>query len=167
MTTIAYKDGVMACDSRWSYNDAVDSVQTKIRRLASGGLIGGSGDNDAREIEALFDKVKTPAGLPKRTELMNIRCDYLGLLVLPRGRIFKVASTHLSEAHWGADFEEDIGVWEINAPFAAVGSGKEFALGAMAAGKSAADACRIACRFDINSGLPVYQYDVKPPAKKK
>lgn len=157
MTTIAYKAGIMACDSRWAYQGMVDTGMTKIRRLASGALIGGSGDNDGRDIEALFQKVKTPAGLPSRTALMSIRCDYLGLLVLPRGRVFKIAATHISEPNWDKDMDGDIGIWEISQPFAAVGSGTEFAMGAMAAGKSAADACRIACRFDINSGLPVHQ----------
>lgn len=156
MTTVAYKDGVMSSDSCWSCNKAVDSLMTKIKRLSSGALLGQAGDNDARAIEKMLDKVKTPAGLPMRDDILRIRLDYMGLLVLPRGRIFKVSLTHISEANWSDDFDEDVGIWEISSPFAAIGTGKEFAMGAMAAGKSAQETVRIACRYDINSRPPVH-----------
>jgi ATP-dependent protease HslVU (ClpYQ) peptidase subunit len=162
VTTIAYKDGVMACDGRWSCNDMIDTRQTKVRRLKSGALLGSAGDNDSREIEALFQNVKIASKLPTRTQLMAIRCDYMGILVLPRGGVFKVAATHLSEAHWGSDFDED-----VSAPFAACGSGKEFAIGAMAAGKSPLEAVKIASQYDINSGPPYYQYELKPVKRSK
>ena len=42
-------------------------------------------------------------------------------------------------------------------PPVAVGSGCEFAIGAMAAGASSADAVRIAAKFDINTGGPVQE----------
>lgn len=162
MTTIAYRDGVMACDGRWAYNDMIDTRQTKIKRLKSGALLGSAGDNDSREIEALLQNVKIPSKLPARSTLMAIRCDYSGLLVLPRGGVYKVSATHVSEAHWDKDLDEDIGIWEISLPFSAVGSGKEFAMGAMASGKTAIDAVRIAASLDINSGPPYYQYELKP-----
>jgi len=156
MTTVAWDGKVMASDSCWSLDDAVDSLMNKISRLSSGALLGQAGDNDARAIVRMLDKIKTPAGLPLRDDLLKIRLDYMGLLVFPKGRVFKVSLTHHSEAHWGPDFKEDIGIWEISTPFTAIGSGKEFAIGAMAAGKSAPDAVRIACRYDINSRPPVH-----------
>jgi hypothetical protein len=155
MTTVAYKDGLMACDSCWTCDDVVDTLTSKIVRLSSGALLGQAGDNDARAVERLLDKVKTPAGLPSRDDILKIRLDYMGLLVLPRGRIFKVSMTHSSEANWNAEFKDDVGVWEIGG-FAAIGSGRLLAIGAMAAGKSAQEAVRIACRYDINSRPPVY-----------
>lgn len=167
MTTIAYRDGVMACDSCWSYDDGVDSLQTKIKRLSSGALLGSAGDNDSREIEALLDKVGTPNKLPTKGQLLTVRVDYLGLLVLPRGRVFKVGATHVSDANWDKDFDEDIGIWEISGPFASVGTGSRWAMGAMAAGKGALDAVKIACRFDLNSKAPAYHYDLAITAKKK
>lgn len=157
MTTIAYRDGIMACDSCWSENKAVDTLQTKIERLPSGALLGSAGDNDNRQIKKLFANVKTPAGLPDKAAILAIRCEYAGILVLPRGRVFKISATHLSEAHWDSDFDDDVGLWEISLPFCGIGTGKEFAMGAMAAGKNAAEAVRIACRFDINSRPPVHQ----------
>jgi len=165
MTTIAYKDGIMACDSCWSDNEAVDTQQTKVRRLSSGALLGSAGDNDSRQIERLFDKVKTPTGLPDKAAILALRVSYSGIIVLPRGRVYKIGATHVSEAHWDSEMDEDIGVWEINAAFVACGSGKEFALGAMAAGKSAHEAVKIACRFDINSRTPTYAYHLLVPKK--
>lgn len=156
MTTIAYKDGIMACDSAWSYDDLIDASATKITRLSSGALLGEAGENDSRHIQKIFDKIKTPASLPSRDDMLKIRMDYMGLLVFPKGRIFKICIAHASESNWDKDFKEDVGIWEVNLPFAAVGSGKALALGAMAAGKSAKEAVRIGCRFDINSRLPVH-----------
>lgn len=157
----------MACDSCWSYDDALDTSQTKIKRLSSGALLGGAGDNDGRQLEKLLDKCKTPASLPDKAAILAIRCDYLGILVLPRGRVFKVGASHVSEANWDKDFSEDIGIWEVNAPFTAAGTGARFAMGAMAAGKSALEAVKIACRFDLNSRTPAYAYPIKQEARKR
>jgi hypothetical protein len=38
MTTIAFDGNMMAGDSCWSYDDAVDSLATKIQRLPSGAV---------------------------------------------------------------------------------------------------------------------------------
>jgi ATP-dependent protease HslVU (ClpYQ) peptidase subunit len=48
----------------------------------------------------------------------------------------------------GYTFEPHRGIW-------ALGSGSEIAIGAMAAGASAVDACGLACEFDAGSGLPI------------
>lgn len=161
MTTIAFDGATMAGDSCWSLNGTVDSLATKIRRLSSGALLGGAGDNDARAFERLLDKIRTPAGLPSRSDLLAMRCEYRGLLVFPRGRIFKIATTQASEAHWDGVSEDDLGIWEINMRIAAIGTGADLALGAMAAGKSAREAVRIACRFDLASRPPVHTLHLK------
>lgn len=149
MTTIAYRDGVMACDSCWTYGGTVDVLSTKITRLSSGALLGQSGQNDARSVVALLDRVKTPAQMPTYEALLERRVLFLGLLVLPKGRMFKVATTHVPTTMWDDEFDsDDVGIWELSGQFAAVGSGDSLALGAMAAGKSARDAVAIACRFD-------------------
>ena len=96
MTTIAYKDGLMACDSCWTYGGTVDTLTTKITRLASGALFGTAGQNDARSLVSLIDKVKTPNQLPSYEALLSLRADVLGLLVLPKGRVYKIATTIIS-----------------------------------------------------------------------
>jgi hypothetical protein len=167
MTTVAYRSGVMACDSCWTHYESVDTLTTKIRRLSSGAIIGQAGDNDARFFDKLLDKVKSPAGLPTYAELAQVRQNFTGLLVFPSGRIFKLSTTFISPENWDENLDDEIGVWEVSTPFAAIGSGKELAVGAMAAGKAAKDAVAIACRYDIHSRLPVHSVFLKPPPKKR
>lgn len=59
----------------------------------------------------------------------------------------------------------------LTEPFFAVGSGSEFALGAMAAGANARRAVEIACRFDASSGqgidaVRVVKPTITPPRRK-
>lgn len=164
MTTVAYRNGQMACDSCWTYGGTVDTLATKINRLSSGALFGQAGQNDGRGLVALLDKVKTPGQLPSYEALMALRADVLGLLVLPKGRIFKVSTTIVAPENWDAEMD-DYGLWEITGPFSAIGSGGDMALVAMECGKSAREAVRIACKFDPNSRGPVHVVDLKPVAK--
>lgn len=166
MTTIAYKAGYMACDSCWTYADVQTVSQVKITRLSSGALLGQAGDNDARAIEELLDKVKRPSMLPTRAALQDTRIDFYGLLVLPGERIFHIATATTDEQGWVKEGEDDAGIWEGNRGIAAAGSGSKLALGAMDAGATAATAVRIACRWDINSRLPVHTLSLVLPPRK-
>ena len=152
MTIIAYRDGIMACDSCHSTRDVVDTLMCKIHRLKSGALIGFAGDNDARDVVARLNAVKSPRQFPMRKEIHELRIDSIGLLVFPNGRIFKFSSTSQLIEHES----DDVGVWEIAMPFAAVGSGEEVALGAMAAGASARRAASIACRYITTCRPPIH-----------
>lgn len=161
MTTVVFKDGVMACDSCYSYNGAVDTLSRKIYRLKSGGLLGQSGANDGRELIKLFEHVRTPRHMPLLSKLLEIRLDFLGLLVLPSGAMFKIATTFVSPDNWDTTLEkEDLGAWQVEMPFAAIGSGGDVAIGAMAAGRNARQAVAIACRYDINSRPPIHSMNL-------
>lgn len=163
MTTIAYKDGIMACDSCWTYSDTQVVSASKITRLSSGALLGQAGDNDARELESLLDKVKTARQLPLRSALAQVAVSFAGLLVLPNGQTFMVSCRENPK-----DFDDEVGIWECNRGFAACGSGSDLAIGAMEAGKSAPESVRIACKFDINSRLPVHTVPLKAaPVRKR
>lgn len=154
MTTIAYRDGVMACDSCWTYNDFQVASATKIYRIKGGALLGLAGDNDSRALMKMLATVKTPADLPTFADLVALKQNIAALLVFKTGRVFQLGANPPSEK---PDDDDESGVWEITLPFAAIGSGREIATTAMACGKSPSDAVRIACRFDINSRLPVHQ----------
>lgn len=155
MTTIAYKNGVMASDSCWTLGNAQVVSASKIHRLSSGGLLGQAGDNDQRSVAALFEKIKDPRKFPSRQELLGTVTEFHGLLALPRRGVWYIAICKTGPGGWVED-GEDCGIWEANRGFAAVGSGSDFAIGAMAAGKTAREAVAIACKFDINSRLPVH-----------
>lgn len=168
MTTVAYKAGIIACDSCWTYGGTVDTLSTKIQRLSSGALVGMAGQNDARALIALIDKVKTPAQIPSFEALMALRSDSLVLLVLPGGRIFKIATLlqSIDHAAGGLDDIGDLGAWEVQSEFSAIGSGAELATGAMRCGAPAEDAVNVACEFDPNSRLPVHVLPLNPPNQK-
>lgn len=168
MTTVAYRAGVMACDSCWSYGGTVDSLQSKIMRLKGGGLLGQSGANDARDVVKILASVRTPEQMPTTAELLGIRADFMGLLVLPSGHIYKVATTFVSPDNWTEDFNpEDLGVWKISRPYAAVGSGGDLAMMAMRCGMPAKTAVERACEFDLNSRPPVHTLELIAPKKKR
>lgn len=169
MTTIAYRDGVMASDSCWSYNDSVSTLQTKMVRCSSGGILGSAGGMDSRTLEVLLDKVKTPAQMPSYEALGAIRQDYLGLLVLPKGRIFKICCTGVDPSNWDGTNDAEYGMWEISKAFMAIGSGAAIALGHMTGtNRTAYQAVHAACAWDIYSKPPVHTASLirtKPPAK--
>jgi hypothetical protein len=165
MTTIAYRDGVMACDSCWALNGSlIDNLANKIIRLKSGGLFGLCGSNDVRPIIRMLENVKTEKQMPSYEELAAVRISGMYLLVLPNRRVFKFQTTALAPDSWEDD-TQDIGMWRIELPFVAVGSGAELAIGAMAHGANAQQAVRAACRFYINSRLPVHTHDLTPDTK--
>jgi hypothetical protein len=159
MTTIAFRDGVMASDSCWTALDGVQVVSAvKINRLASGALLGQAGDNDSREVVELLNRVDCRGKLPKRSALLRIKVDCSALLAFPSGRVYQVETSSREEIPEDAD----IGIWEVNRGFAAVGTGSHLALGAMAHGATAEQAVVIACGFDIHSRLPAHGWVLRP-----
>jgi 20S proteasome alpha/beta subunit len=141
VTTITYRSGVMAADSRAyaGYNAALGS-KTKIRRLTDGTLVGCSSTQPGLG-EAVLDWYANgaqPAALPP----MRGDPNFTLLVVKPDGRaLFANNGFHLSGP--------------IEAEFFAIGSGEGPAQGAMHAGCSAEQAVEIACRVDVWSAPPI------------
>lgn len=161
MTIICYKDNVMACDSAWSEDQYLVTRVTKIVRLPSGALLGEAGDDDSRAFRELLARVKTPAGLPSRRQLLELQMDYCAILVLPKGRIFHI---HVDEptgkiSHWTG------GLFEIGESYYAVGSGREHGITALECGRSARDAVYAAIRRNNQCRAPVHTLDLTPPTK--
>jgi ATP-dependent protease HslVU (ClpYQ) peptidase subunit len=158
MTTVAYKDGVMASDSKCT--DDYSSFLTrcrKIDRLANGALLGQAGDADARDVYALLGKA-TEKKLPTRAELGALKLRFDGILAFPSGRVFMV---YIYASEVGDDGGWTGQVVELEEKAAAVGSGYQFALGAMKAGASAAQAVQVACHYDSFTGGPVREVSVR------
>ena len=161
MTTIAYREGVMACDSCWSLNGSlVDTLSNKIYRLKSGALLGQCGSNDVRPMIKLLDNAKTERQMPSYEDIAAVRISGMYLLVLPNKRIFKFQTTSQAPDTWDDDIV-DLGMWRVERTFTAVGSGCDYAIGAMEHGATAQQAVRIACRLDINSRLPIHTHKLK------
>jgi hypothetical protein len=169
MTTIAYKDGIMACDSCWAAGGVLISRATKIERTPHL-MMGFAGGADSRSIAALLRDVKSPRDLPSQEALHRLGTigqDARALVVFTTsGRIF-VIDVDAPSSKRGAQG----GLWEISFPYFAVGSGQDWARAAMALGKTAIEAVEFACEYDVHSSPPVYSMDrfvnvSVPPSKK-
>lgn len=124
MTTIAYRDRIMASDSCLTEGDEKENVRyigevDKLYRMPDGGILGLSGDAEASDVIAILARNEPCQRIVNR--LAKVGCECEGLLVRPNGRMFWIATDN-------GDFAE---FYEFRDRFAAVGSGKDWAYGAM------------------------------------
>lgn len=151
MTTIVYRGGVMAADSRAyaGYNAAL-GAKTKIRRLLPSGTLLGCSSMQPGLAEAVLDwyaRGARPAAAPQRGE-----GRFTLLVVKPDGRaLFANDGFYLSGP--------------IAAPFFAIGSGEGVAQGALHAGCSALQAVEIACKVDVWSTPPIVSLTHDAPVR--
>lgn len=137
MTVIAYRNGIMAADSRaFTGGRTPIGQKMKIRRLSNATLVGASssipgGGEAAIKWFAGGRKAEDP--LPEKFTLLAVNRD--------------------GDAFYATDSRFVSG--PIKAPYFAIGSGEEFALGAFATGASAKDAVRIAIQHDVWSDFPI------------
>ncbi|WP_426269167.1 hypothetical protein ACN9MB_13150 [Dyella kyungheensis] len=140
MSTIAYRSGVMASDSR-AYGGswrASPGTKAKIHRLDDGSLVG-----ITSAIVGMPEKYIAwlrAGGRPEAWHGSDPDCRVL--MVKPDGTLW----VGMDSLHFSGP---------IDSEFYAIGSGDDFALGAMAMSADAARAIEIACQFDPHSGGPV------------
>lgn len=142
MTTIAYRDGTMAADSRgYAGNCASLGTKSKIRKCPDGTLVGCS-SNKPGQTEAVMAWFMAGADLSKVPDFGAIGPDFTLLVVRADGTaLYGDGLFHLSGP--------------LTAPFFAVGSGRGPAYGAMEMGASAQRAVEVACLHDVWSGGPI------------
>lgn len=133
MTTVAYKNGVIAGDTQITGNGTRMGFATKIGRR-NGILYGASGS-------------------------LSIAQDFLawvagGMVGEPPSMSGPFDGYGNGMVAWGPHVVtfNRCGIDVIRAPYFAIGSGWELALGAMAAGKSAEQAIKIAMLHDTHTG---------------
>ncbi|MBW7970970.1 hypothetical protein [Bradyrhizobium sp. BR 10289] len=131
MTTLAYRDGELATDSRVTSGDMIVSDRRrKVHRLRDGSVVAWSGS--VQQAELLLRAMRSVKN-PKHPKLDEISALHL-----------RVDGT-LWEYEGEAWVKQDPGYY-------ATGSGSPYAFAAMDAGASAKDAVRIAIKRDANSG---------------
>lgn len=135
MTTIAVRNGIIAADSRMT----VDGRMTKCVKLfrRGGDVLGLAGD----DAPALMFVDWYGTGKPRPHLLVEGNSDFHVLALDSKRRVFLYDKWCRGE--------------RITAPFFAIGTGADAAMGAMYAGADARRAVAVACKVDINSGLPV------------
>lgn len=135
MTTIAYRDGIMAADSRLCVSDWImPQVIRKIRRTENGLVVGIAGN--AYLFDALIAHLQGDAEAP------DFGDDSAALIVDVKTRAAR------KYAHRAAV--------SLDGPFFTIGSGSPPALGALYAGASAAEAVRIASLLDPYTGGDIH-----------
>jgi hypothetical protein len=154
MTTIAYRDGIMAADSRafpghWEFavgsKDKLFKTSTRTHHRFTGALVGissnfvGAAELLRPWLEAGADPFDMP---PFKPETFTI------LVVVSQG-IFLADNQCAFTGPLGA-------------PYAAIGGGAALAMGAMAMGASAHRAVEIACDLHPGSALPVTTLTADP-----
>lgn len=137
MTTVAYKDGIMAADRQTDVPSGNAGV-TKLKRRDDAVYAGTGCSSD---IAALADwYFSNRMALAKYTARKNDDPNAELLVMHDDGRVFWTG--------WGCSPSEVSG-------FVAIGSGAEYAVGAMARGAHPGEAVEIAARFDESTGQGV------------
>jgi 20S proteasome alpha/beta subunit len=143
MTTIAYKDGVIAFDSRITNSGIIINDNAKKYYMEGGKTFFYSGAES--DIDRLID-------------------GYLhGLIKLEHGVDGNAIVIDTSGLYF-VGVTEDFELWsnsvDAEIPFA-IGSGRDFALAFMDAGMSAVDAVKMTAKRDIYTGGAIRSYELK------
>jgi len=153
MSTIAYRDGVIAADTLASTGNKTMTGVRKIGRT-NRFLFGLSGIFSG--VHRIYDWVKeiekdtSPHDFYKHMEsLQTLGLDATVLLVEEDGTIWTMT--------------DDGGVFKVPMSYDSIGSGQDFAIGAMHAGASAAESVQAACHFDPYSGGEVHTVSFDSP----
>jgi len=129
VTTVAYRDGILAADRQCSYHCM---PVAKIRRLKDGSLVGMAGNGPAcEEAVSWLDCGGQKPVIDKDRPFTLLR-------LYVNGRVEKI---------------EDLNYpLQILLPYFAIGSGADYAMGAMAHGATAEEAVLIATKHDESTG---------------
>lgn len=142
MTTIAYKDGVLAADTGVEVNGIYVGKVSKIIT------------NDYGQMGSLAGRM-SDLGIFERWMKAGADKDELPQFTSEKAEAFLVNKDGSTE------YITSLGFFTIDSPYHAEGSGFELAMGAMEAGATAIQAVEIAIKLDIGSHGPVTQARLK------
>ena len=149
MTTIAYRDGVLAADRLITQGDARFGYTRKVA-LSPAGHIGGAAGG-LHDVESFLRWID--GGCEDDPPDVTSSDEPTGILVMPDGTI------NLWNGHSV--------LVPVRGPFVADGSGWKLAIGAMAAGASAIQAVEIASLYDTGTGGGIDSVTLPRRARKK
>ena len=143
MTTVCYRDGILAADSTVQDGNMIVGSAKKFRVLKDGSVVASVGSLAHEASFFAWAENGFPADAkPKLTD------NFEGVHVALDGK-----ATWYSDDLEPYQFDEG-GYW-------AIGSGFKTALGALAVGATAQDACKAACKHDIHSSRPVLIHNIQ------
>lgn len=137
MTVIAWDGKTLAADRQATSAECRREVK-KIYRLANGSLASFCGsESGARELLSWYEDGADPAKYPP----LQATQDWVRLILVTKKGVFEYEQRPVKQP--------------LLEKFFAWGSGRDFAIGAMAAGASAKRAVEIANRYSVGCGLGV------------
>ena len=144
MTTIAYRDGIIAGDSGSENSNVMYRGAIKVVRGQDGSLHGvtGSAPDASVYIRWVLDGMEGDAPRPEATNRQDGLSAFIAIVVPPVGNMIRLWTAYGWEDH------HDV-------PFMAIGAGSEMAIGAMAAGATAEQAVSIVAMHSNFAALPV------------
>lgn len=140
MTTIAVRDGVMACDSL-AIDGSTRIMCEKIYRMPDGTILGGAGSSAA--IEAFLTARRKGESCTLTEE---DRKSFVVAVLHPDGSIMR--------------WEDERCGWKVLDGFHAIGSGAQAAMAAMHMGADAVKAVEIAKLVNADTGGPVVSMSI-------
>jgi ATP-dependent HslUV protease subunit HslV len=136
MTTIAYRDGVLAGDTSVWNGDTCVARGVKVWKLADGRLVGCAG-----HVPTCQQFHKWLSGTGDKPALPPSENGFKAIVIDPQGDV----------VFWGETLES----YDLEGPFFAIGAGTPLALAAMMAGADAQRAVEIAAELHDATRLPV------------
>ena len=143
MTTIAWDGRTLAADSLGVLGDSLKVVSHKLMCFPDGRLLGCCG--------RMSDKMLVCEWLLHGGEKPLLDDSFAAILVEPTGQAFRL--------------EESLVFITMHEPFHACGSGRDFAIAAMALGKTACEAVALAMQFDPWTGGAVEWLTLKEESR--
>lgn len=140
MTTVAYRDGIMAADSCVTYGAIIMPCNiTKVTKFANGSIFAYSGTIELGELlkRELARCIHEQDGILPDCDIDRQDNAFSAAIVQPDGEVL---------------FHEGRTWIQMDVPYFALGSGKDYAYAAMYLGASAEQAVKCACTLDLNSG---------------
>lgn len=139
MSTIAYRNGIMAADTRayGGRGEPTPGRKVKVHRLDDGSIVGVS--TATLGLSERFVAWLRAGANPKE---FDAKFDMRAVMVKPSGQLYVADDT----PYFSGPMETD---------YYAIGSGAGYAMGAMAMGATAEEAVRVACEHDPHSGMPL------------
>lgn len=153
MTTIAYRDGILAADSLVSGEMVRWGSMTKLTKAPSGWIGAACGDAGAASEFAWWMENLLPSdnyGTPVFS-VPELKDPVDGLLITDKGKIWC----------WTGRPR----FFHLEADFTAIGSGSKIAMGAMAMGATAEQALAVAAQFDVYTGGKIETLSIRSPSR--
>jgi len=151
MTTVVYKNGTLAFDSKITEGN-IHTCNASKGRQTKNMLMAGAGDLE--DLVAAFDWLEAGGSEVTKKDynlLRIVNCDII--TINKHGEVF-----HYSGSLYPV---------KTTAPWFALGSGQELAMGALEMGATAKEAVQIAAKYDVNTGGTIHTLSLKRLDKKK